>query len=193
MALSRCNVYLELREILLKNRPVELLKISPKGTVPVLQLEDGKIIDESKDIMKWVIKKYKSNWSEIDYDKQKNIIEVNDTEFKYWLDRYKYSDRFPEKTKNEYKQKCIKYLIKFETTLQKQLFLMGDKVQMVDVAIIPFIRQYAFVENDEFSNRFPKLNQYLNKFIDSKLFISVMAKYKVWDNTTKGQALNFNQ
>ena len=81
MALAHCDVKLELREILLKNRPQELLAISPKGTVPVLQLENGEIIDESIEIMEWVVKLKKSNWMDFDYKTQKELININDTKF----------------------------------------------------------------------------------------------------------------
>jgi len=193
MALSHCDVVLELREILLKDRPQELLKISPKGTVPVIQLENGKIIDESIDIMKWAVKKNNSDWIDIDYKTQKELININDIKFKYWLDRYKYNDRYPDKTKNYYFNQCVKHLNKFEYVLNKNLFLMGDQIQMVDVALMPFIRQFSYVDKDKFKKLFPKLNLYLDKFIDSKLFVSVMNKYNIWDNTSTGLILNFNK
>ncbi len=193
MALAHCDVKLELREILLKNRPQELLAISPKGTVPVLQLENGEVIDESIDIMEWVLKFKTSNWMDLDYKTQKKIININDTKFKYWLDKYKYHDRYPENTKDYYFNQCATYLNELQNLLNKNLFFMGNKIQMVDVALMPFIRQFAYVDLEKFNNKFPKLYQYLNKFIKSKLFLSIMKKYDVWDNKSIGLILNFNK
>ena len=192
MALSQYNVKIELREILLKDRPDELLKISPKGTVPVLQLSNKIIIDESLDIINWVIKNNDSSWTEINYDKQKQIIKTNDKEFKFYLDRYKYSDRYPEQSKDFYQIECKKYLIEYEKYLEESMFLISDKIQIVDIAVFPFIRQYAHVNKLEFSKSFIKLNNYLDRILDSKLFNSVMKKYPIWSLDSKKIITDFN-
>lgn len=192
MALSQYNVKIELREILLKDRPDKLLKISPKGTVPVLQLSNKIIIDESLDIINWVIKNNDSSWTEINYDKQKHIIKTNDKEFKFYLDRYKYSDRYPEQSKDFYQVECEKYLIEYEKYLEESMFLISDKIQIVDIAVFPFIRQYAHVNKLEFSKSFIKLNNYLDRILDSKLFKSVMKKYPIWSLDSKKIITDFN-
>ena len=84
MALSHANISVELREILLSDRPDELYAISPKGTVPVLELPDGRVIDESFDIMEWALSQTQTDWMEIDLDKQLAMIKVNDEAFKPW-------------------------------------------------------------------------------------------------------------
>ena len=179
MALSKHHITVELREILLKDRPKELLKISPKGTVPVLQ-NNNNVLDESLDIINWVIDNSDSDWKEINQDLQKDMIQINDNEFKHWLDRYKYSDRYPEQSKKYYRDKCKKYLDDYESKLKDKVFLMGNKIQMVDVAIFPFIRQFAFTDKDIFSKSFPRVFNYLEFFLESDLFVSVMNKYPVW-------------
>ena len=94
MAMGYSKISYEHREILLKNRPKDLYRISKKGTVPVLKLVDGTVIDESVDIMKWCIKQNDlDGWFKDNYALQNRFIKNNDTEFKYWLDRYKYHIR----------------------------------------------------------------------------------------------------
>ena len=192
MALSQYNVKIELREILLKDRPDKLLKMSPKGTVPVLQLPNGEIIDESLDIINWVLKNNDSNWREVNYEEQKQIIKINDEDFKFNLDRYKYSDRYPEQSKDSYQRKCEKYLIQYEKRLTKNIFFVCDEMQFVDIAVFPFLRQYAYIDKLKFSKSFPKLNDYLDSISDSKLFNSVMKKYPVWSLDSKKITTNFS-
>ena len=180
MALSQYNIKIELREILLKDRPEELLKISPKGTVPVLQLPNKKIIDESLDIINWVLKNNDSDWTEVNYDEQKQIIKTNDEVFKYHLDRYKYSDRYPEQSEGFYQKECEKYLLQYEKKLSENIFFVCNKIQLVDIALFPFIKQYAQMNKLDFLKLFPKLNKFLDGLLESKLFNSVMKKYPVW-------------
>ena len=180
MALSKYNIKVELREILLKDRPNALLTISPKGTVPVLQLPNQNVIDESLDIINWVLNNNNSNWNEINYEQQGKMIKTNDKEFKYYLDRYKYNDRYPEESKDFYRKKCENYLKEYEKCLNKNMFLVSNKIQVVDIALFPFLRQYAHVNKIQFSKSFLKLSNYLDRMLDSKLFNSVMKKYPVW-------------
>ena len=109
MALSHTKIKLEVREILLNNRPSSLYDISPKGTVPVLQLLNKDVIDESLDIMIWCLKKNNSDWLNYKFENQLGIINDNDNKFKYWLDRYKYFDRYPDNSKEFYRKKCETY------------------------------------------------------------------------------------
>ena len=192
MALSQYNVKIELREILLKDRPNKLLKMSPKGTVPVLQLPNGEIIDESLDIINWVLKNNDSNWREVNYEEQKQIIKINDEDFKFNLDRYKYSNRYPKQSKDFYQKKCEKYLMRYEKKLTENIFLVCDEIQIVDIAVFPFLRQYANIDKLKFSKLFSKLNYYLDNISDSKLFNSVMKKYPVWSLDSKKITTNFS-
>ena len=151
MALSEYNIKVELREILLKDRPNELLNISPKGTVPVLQLPNKNVLDESLDIINWVLNNNDSNWRETNYEEQKTMIKNNDEEFKHYLDRYKYNDRYPEKSKEFYQKKCEVYLKNYEEKLTENMFLVSDKMQIADIALFPFLRQYAHINKIQFS------------------------------------------
>ena len=122
MALSKSKITIELREISLKKRPDALYQISPKGTVPVLQLVEDTIIDESLNIMLWAINNSNCDWLKNEREKQLEIISINDGEFKYWLDRYKYSDRFPELNRSEYQNACSKFLNTYDIMLKDEIY-----------------------------------------------------------------------
>ena len=122
MALSHAKVKVEIREISLKNRPQDLYNISPKGTVPVLQLINQTVIDESLDIMLWCLKKYNSCLINIELNKQLEIILINDEKFKYWLDHYKYFDRYPDQSQKTYQKKCDFFLNIYEQKLSNSLY-----------------------------------------------------------------------
>ena len=190
MALSHAKIKLEIREILLKDRPSSLYDISSKGTVPVLQLPNKEIIDESLDIMLWCLKKNDSSWINLKLNDQLLFIDENDKKFKYWLDRYKYVDRYPDKTQKDYQIQCEVYLNKYEIFLNKTEYLIDNRVKLVDIALFPFIRQYANVNQIDFCKKFIKLNRWLEKIIQSNLFISVMNKYPVWSKG-KGVIVDF--
>ena len=192
MALSYSNIKVELKEILLSNKPSELYAISPKGTVPVLHINNTTVIDESLDIMKWALKQNDPN-SWISYKKniQFDIVEENDNEFKYWLDRYKYFDRFPENNRDYYRARCGESLRKLNQLLEGNQYLLTNKLLFVDVAIFPFIRQCFNIDKFWFNDTYVKLAQWLNNIIESKLFISVMDKYLEYNSSHKPLITNF--
>ena len=187
MAMAYSKISYEHREILLKNRPKDLYRISKKGTVPVLKLVDGTVIDESVDIMKWCIKQNDlDGWFEDNYTLQNRFIKNNDTEFKYWLDRYKYHIRYIENSYEKYQKEVEAFLIKYNLILQENYFLMGKKLSLVDVALMPFIRQAAHVNIGWFAQNFPALSEWLEKLKVSPLFLSIMKKYDIWDDSGEG-------
>ena len=187
MAMAYSKISYEHREILLKNRPKDLYRISKKGTVPVLKLVDGTVIDESVDIMKWCIKQNDlDGWFEDNYALQNRFIKNNDTEFKYWLDRYKYHIRYLENSFEKYRKQVEAFLIKYNLILQENYFLMGKKLSLVDVALMPFIRQAAHVDISWFAQNFPALSEWLEKLKVSPLFLSIMKKYDTWDDSGEG-------
>ena len=106
MAISYSNIEVELREISLKDRPKEMYEVSAKGTVPVLITKNKKIIDESLDIMIWAINQNKKQ-NLIDNKNELELISNNDFDFKQWLDKYKYHVRFPDKTREFYREKML--------------------------------------------------------------------------------------
>ena len=181
MALAHTQISVELREILLSERPDELYAISSKGTVPVLELEDGKVIDESFDIIMWALDQTNTDWMEINPDQQLKMIHANDHEFKPWLDKYKYHQRHPEHTKEYYQDQCDAFLSNYNEILKKQPYLIGKKLQLLDVAVFPFVRQFAFVDLQYFETKYFNLNQWLLARKDSGLFNSIKDKYIQWE------------
>ena len=163
MALAYSNITIELKEISLSNRPQELYHIPTKGTVPVLSINNSTIIHESLDIMKWALKQNDpDNWISNNIEFQLEMIKVYDDEFKFWLDRYKYYDRYPKHNKNYYRDKCDQYLSKLNIQLGNNHYLLSNNLLLVDVAIFPFIRQYANVDMQWFSNNYISITCWLN-------------------------------
>jgi len=173
----------ELREITLKNKPDQMLAISPKGTVPVLQLLDGSVIEESAEIMMWALEQ---NDPQGLLDKKVSseanaLIAQNDNEFKQWLDRYKYADRHPEMTQIEYRQQGEIFLQDLEALLTKNTYLLGNSVTAADIGIMPFVRQFAHVDRDIFySLPYPKLQMWLQYWLEHPLFVQAMTKFQPW-------------
>ena len=191
MVLSYMEVSVDLREVLLNERPQSLYKISSKGTVPVLLLNDGKVFDESLDIMLWAIEQGEQKLYEDKLNEQNQLIKYNDTKFKYWLDKYKYHVRYLEHSRDYYQRKCSKTLAEYDMMLRGNAYLMGDRIRLADIAIFPFIRQCANVDQNWFNNKYPNLNQWLEIWKESRLFKSVMMKYNQWILGDKLLIVNF--
>ena len=187
LALVYSNISYEHREILLKERPSELYSISPKGTVPVLQLKDGTIIDESIDVMKWALAQSDPDcWYTDKIVEQNSLIALNDGEYKKRLDMYKYHERFPEGSFDEFQNAIGEILKGYESILSKSSYLCGDKVTLADIALFPFIRQGAHLDLDWFDAQVPKLSTWLKIFKESELFETIMKKYTVWESGENG-------
>ena len=173
----------ELREITLKNKPDQMLAISPKGTVPVLQLADGTVIEESAEIMMWALEQNDPQGllNEKISSEANALIAQNDNEFKQWLDRYKYADRHPEMTQIEYRQQGEIFLQDLEALLTKNTYLLGNNVTVADIGIMPFVRQFAHVDRDIFySLPYPKLQLWLQHWLEHPLFVQAMTKFQPW-------------
>ncbi len=183
LAIKKAGIKLELREVVLRNKPQQLLAISAKATVPVLQLPDSTIIDESLDIMNWALScNDTDNWLQQEItDDILPLIQCNDGEFKYYLDRYKYADRYLEHDVCYYREKGEVFLAELENRLTQNNFLCSNAISLADMAIFPFVRQFAHVHLDWFqSSEYIKLKQWLFNHIESALFVSIMEKYPVW-------------
>lgn len=191
MAIAYSNIEVELREISLKDRPKEMYEVSPKGTIPVLITKNKKIIDESLDIMIWAINQNEKQ-NLLNNKNELKLISNNDFDFKNWLDKYKYHVRFPKKTKEFYREKCCQFLDDYEKVLGIDNYLLGDSMTISDIAIFPFVRQFAFSDIEWFNSQYNHLSNWLNRFISSNLFISVMHKFEVWDSNKKPFLINFN-
>ncbi|MBF0193451.1 MAG: glutathione S-transferase [Magnetococcales bacterium] len=193
LALYNSNTTCELREVVLKDKPQAMLDISPKGTVPVLQLIDGTVMDESLDIMLWALQMSDPNcWLKPDMLEVIELIEVNDSQFKNDLDRYKYPDRYENVDPLEHRHNAELFIAGLEKRVQKTKFILGDKPCLADYAILPFIRQFAFVDKAWFdSTNYKALQHWLESFINSQLFKAVMPKYPKW--TGKDDIILFGQ
>ena len=185
LGLLFADLPVELREITLKNKPAKMLAISPKGTVPVLQLADGVVIEESRDIMEWALEQQDPQelMNPKTLHQGNTLIEQNDQEFKHWLDRYKYTDRHLEITQTEYRKKGEAFLQILEELLTKNTYLLGDSVTIADIGIMPFVRQFAHVDRDVFySLPYPKLQIWLKNWLAHPLFIQAMTKFQPWQD-----------
>ena len=187
MALAYSGIAVEIREISLREKPASMLAISPKGTVPVLH-SDGLVIEQSYDIMKWALKQsdpdqWLSAQTESIIDEW---VEKNDGPFKKLLDQYKYPDRYPDiSLKETLSQATSSFLGPINEQLKKSACLLGPKISLADVALFPFVRQFAMV-NPEWIDQsgLNYLKQWLNEHLESPLFLSVMQKYPTWYDPT---------
>ena len=195
MALKQSGITVQLREIELRNKPQALLASSAKGTVPTLVLPDGKVIDESRDIMLWALSQNDhENWladaSSAHSAAINNLLESNDGPFKNHLDHYKYPDRYPNKSALEHRELGEQFLAHLENQLSNHRYLCSDAISLADIGIFPFIRQFASVDSVWFEqSHYHHLQAWLNEFLESELFHSVMKKYPVW--TEKSESLIF--
>jgi len=181
LALAYTGIKVEIREVELKNKPQALRDISPKATVPVLHLPDGKVIDESLDIMHWALAQHDPAQWLADAQTAKTLITWNDGDFKFQLDRYKYADRHPQHPAEHYRQQGELFLAELESRLQIKPWLLGDHCTLADAAIFPFIRQFAAVDGQWFAAaEYPAVQQWLQNWVDSALFTAVMDKYPIW-------------
>ena len=181
MALLHCGIKPELREVKLSDMPRALLTLSSKATVPVLQLSQGKVIDESLDIMRWALSIADPNhWLENSHVSDLLIIE-SDNDFKPLLDKYKYADRHTESSELEHRQNAETFLKLLEKRLNSHLYLVDDQIRLADIAIFPFIRQFAGVNSHWFSQSgYNLVRLWLNRLIESSEFKTIMHKYPVW-------------
>lgn len=185
MAVRYSGLVVELREVVLREMPPSLLACSPKGTVPVLVLPDGAVIEESRDIMRWALSQSDPDgWlpdSDAAQAEAMALLDENDNDFKPDLDRYKYADRYPENTADYYRELGERFLEKLNARLARADYLLGERVGIADIGIFPFIRQFAFVDRAWFDAApYPHLQRWLSGLLDSDLFNGVMRKYPQW-------------
>nr|WP_255610647.1 glutathione S-transferase [Pseudomonas fluorescens group sp.] len=177
LALRYSGVPVRIVEVSLKAKPAEMLALSPKGTVPVLSV-DGEVIDESLAIMQWALAQHDpDNWLLGGDPAVLALVAENDQGFKYHLDRYKYAERYPEQPMEHYRAEGEVFLQKLEGLLTGRAYLLADHPSLADMALAPFVRQFAHVDRDWFAAApYPRLQQWLERFLQSPLFVGVMAK-----------------
>ena len=192
-ALACVNQNVIIREVCLKNKPIALKEISPKGTVPVLVTKEGEVIEESLDIMKWAVKNT-SNLQILrsvkisDLTTSNELIIQNDSEFKYHLDRFKYASRYKGVKKELHQEQAYRILLKLNNQLKsnylryRQLCLVSNSISLADWAIWPFIRQYRIANKVIFDEdkRIVFLRRWLNYFLTHKYYDIIMKKHSVW-------------
>ena len=187
MAIKLCNLKCEIREINLKSKHKLFLELSPKGTVPILLLQDGSVIDESLEIIEWATSKQDPlnlmPKNQNIYQDDITLIKKIDNEFKFHLDRYKYSSRYEDASGNEHKLKARNILVELNSILENKKWLRGDDPTLSDISILPFVRQYRIADIEWFDEKLdlPNIKKWVHNFIDSSMFIKIMTKNKTWE------------
>ncbi|HEY6964885.1 MAG TPA: glutathione S-transferase [Erythrobacter sp.] len=180
MALWIAGITVELREVKLAAKPSALLAASPKGTVPVLVLAGGTVIDESLDIMRWALAESDpEGWLARD---DAALIAAHDGPFKHHLDRAKYPGRYEEDGgATDHRAEALAMLAQLEARLADASFLGGETRGFTDIALFPFIRQFAAIDPAWFAAQpLPNLQRWLDELTGSVLFAAIMPKFAPW-------------
>ena len=208
-AIIASGIRVELREVILRDKPAAMLASSPKGSVPVLVLREGdgeavgyppayplrvlpenKVIEESWDIMLWGLRLHDpQGWlgiNECHVETASPWVVENDTTFKHNLDRYKYPEQFPQQPQSAYRSACENFIQQLEQCLCAKHYLLCDFFTLADAALLPFVRQFAAVDAAWFASApYPAVRAWLEKFTSSELFANVMQKFPVWGPNDK--------
>ena len=192
MAIYLSSFSCEIREVHLSQKPLEMIKLSPKGTVPVLLLPTGRVIDESMDLIKYVLSINNPMGIMTDYTQNKDEVDrmlyIFDNKFKYHLDRYKYSSRYEKVDPLEHRQKALEILEAFNVSpIFNKTKNVTTNPKLIDISLLPFVRQYRIADPDWFDNEMPyaDIKIWLNGFLDSQLFNEIMFKYKRWNESSE--------
>ena len=190
MAIAASGQACRLREVVLRDKPQEMLDASAKGTVPVLVMPDGRVIDESLDIMLWSLGRADPNgWVAADLDQRTEVLDLItrcEREFKPHLDRYKYANRYEGADPGEHRAAASVFLNELQSRLEAQDQLFGTEISIADIAIFPFVRQFANTDRDWFdAQAWPDLRRWLDVHIDSERFQRIMKKYPRWQSGDK--------
>lgn len=190
LSLLMSQTCVELREVVLRNKPQSMLEASPKGTVPVLILPDGAVIDESLDIMRWALSHNDPHglWPQGAAHKELRdsmleLIGESDGPFKTHLDRYKYGNRYDNCDPQDHRTQASVFLLNLNARLEHSVYLMGDEMRLADLAIAPFVRQFANTDRAWFdAQNWPHLIKWLTSFLELQSFIAIMAKLPPWQS-----------
>ena len=185
MALLAADIDVELREVVLRDKPQSMIDVSPKATVPVLVLPDGTVIDESLEIMVWALAENDPlEWLTPEsgtLDDMLALISQNDGPFKHHLDRYKYPNRYEDVDPLEHRRDAEKILNRLDGRLAVGKYLFGSRPALADFAIAPFIRQFANTDKEAFDAMpFVHVQRWLDDFLTAELFERAMTKYDQW-------------
>ncbi len=191
MALLVSAQQVELREVRLREKPTELLAASPKGTVPVLIKTDGKVLDESLDIMLWALRQNgPEGWLGPQTASAEDMFELIarcDDEFKHALDHYKYPQRFVDVDRLSEREHAAQFVLSLEHRLERSPWLFGHRASLADFAILPFVRQFGMVEPEWFDScSWPRLRHWLDGWLASTLFERIMIRLEPWSPNQPG-------
>jgi UPF0176 protein len=184
LALKASGTAVTLREVVLRDKPAAFVAASPKATVPVLQLPDGRVLEQSLDIMRWALSgNDPQGWVRADeHDLVDALVALNDGPFKLLLDRYKYAPRHPGLPASSYRDEAVDVLLApLEARLRAHRCLLRDSRSLADMAILPFVRQFAAVDPAWFGAApLPRLLAWMDDLTSSPLFDAVMVKVEAW-------------
>ena len=191
LAVRSAGIKVELREILPRDKPDAFLEASPKGTVPVVELVDGTVLEESRDVMQWaLVQNDPDGWLDVQHRDPEGtaaFLDALDGPFKTHLDRYKYASRFDPDAALEHREAGAARLAEFDAKLATQPSLSGEKNGLLDFATLPFVRQFRIADPTWFDAQpWPHLHHWLQAFLASRQFASVMKKYAVWQEGGDG-------
>lgn len=176
---AECDV--QVREVAMKNKPAELLALSPKGTVPVLDT-GAQVLEESLEIMRWALARHDpDDWrlmaDAAGAEQAEALIACNDSTFKAQVNLYKYAERYPQHSRDYYRQDAETWLARLESLLEGSPYLLANHPSLADAALLPLLRQFAGVEPAWFAQApYPRLRTWLEHWLESALFKAVMAK-----------------
>lgn len=181
----------ELREIALRQKPPEMLQVSPKGTVPVLVVAPDEVLEESLVIMQWALgRNDPEHWLTPGTDSLQGMLALIaqfDSHFKQHLDRYKYPSRFDAADSLASRTEASFDLQLLETRLGRTPYLAGESVSLADMAIAPFVRQFANVDAAWFAQQsWPAVEHWLTAVVTSERFERIMRPVAVWTPGTRG-------
>lgn len=179
MALYQARITLNLIEVELKHKPDAMLALSPKGTVPVLALPTGAVLDESRDILFWALAQADPDaWLAPCLALINALIDECDQVFKPWLDRYKYHVGYPDHSPEHYRSQAVQTLNAWDARLRESEFLLGSKPSAADVALFPFVRQFANVDRFWFDSQqdLQALRHWLRYWLEHPTFVAIMDK-----------------
>ncbi|QXH55228.1 glutathione S-transferase [Pseudomonas maumuensis] len=181
LALRYAGCEVRVVEVKMKEKPAELLALSPKGTVPVLDTGNG-VLEESLDIMRWALDRHDPEDWRLLADpaaarQAAALIARNDSTFKAQVNLYKYAERYPEHSRAHYRAQAEPWLAELESLLEGRPWLLADHPSLADAAVLPLMRQFAGVEPEWFAEAaYPRLRSWLQGWLESALFKAVMAK-----------------
>jgi len=183
MALASARLPYEIREVSLKAKPAEMLLVSPKGTVPVLVLPDGQVLEESRDIMLYALAQHDpAQWLTDWGPEQEALVARNDGPFKLHLDQYKYPQR-SQVPLEQAREMGLEILMDLEGRLARHAFLARQTPSLVDICLFPFVRQFAAVDAAWFEQTpVTRLRNWLTYFVEGELFRKIMTKFPVWES-----------